>query len=721
MNVDRSDAAKILLLAAIYFTTAKLGLLIHAVGGFATTVWPPTGIALAALFLFGFRMWPGVAAGAFLVNLTAGAPWMVAAGMATGNTLEALLATYLLRRVVHFRGSFDRIQGVVGFVVFAAGLSTTVAATIGVLSGWWGGVIPSPMIGRAWLTWWLGDAMGALIVAPLLLVWMNRPRYEWSAWRWIESGSLLVGLTALSLLVFGQQMGSGRPTFLHPYMLFPFLIWSALRFWQHGTVSASVLVASIATWGTARGLGPFAVGTINDSLLLLQAFMGVVSVTMLIFAAEAGERRRTEMRNKVNHSVARVLVHAPTLEAVIPGILEAMCESLDWDCGNVWTVDAADKALWFATEWHRPQSSLKEFGLTAAGMSLGPGEGMAGRVWSEARPIWVTNVSLDKNFVRARAASRIGLRSALGIPIFVGREVQAVLTFFSLRSQEPDDALLQQMATLGTQIGQFVQRRRAEEDLRLAHAELEARIARRTQQLSQANETLQIEIGEREQAEESLRQLSARLLRIQDDERQRLARELHDSTAQTLAALAMNLAVVRAGRAKLAKRSQQSLDEAEVLAEMCAREIRSLSYVLHPPLLKEIGLPAAVRWCAEGFTKRSGIAVDVDLPTDFGRLPVEVETALFRIVQECLTNVQRHSGSPTARVELFRQNRSVGLRVKDQGRGIPPGILRRRSSLGVGLLGMRERVRQLGGRLSIDSTGTGATVQVDIELPPEAA
>jgi signal transduction histidine kinase len=346
---------------------------------------------------------------------------------------------------------------------------------------------------------------------------------------------------------------------------------------------------------------------------------------------------------------------------------------------------------------------------------------MAGRVWSEAHPIWVTKVALEANFVRAQAASRIGLRSALGIPIFVGKEVQAVLTFFSLRSQEPDDALLQQMSTLGTQIGQFIRRRRIEEDLRLAHAELEVRIARRTQQLSQANESLQLEISEREQAEESLRQLSARLLRIQDEERQRLARELHDSTAQSLAALAMNLAVVRGGRAKLPKRSQQALDESEVLAELCAREIRSLSYVLHPPLLKEIGLPAAVRWCAEGFAKRSGIAVDVDSPNDFGRLPVDVETALFRIVQECLTNVQRHSGSPTARIELSRRDHSVGLKVKDQGRGIPPGILRHRSSLGVGLLGMRERVRQLGGRLSIDSTGTGATVQVEIDLPPEAA
>jgi signal transduction histidine kinase len=276
------------------------------------------------------------------------------------------------------------------------------------------------------------------------------------------------------------------------------------------------------------------------------------------------------------------------------------------------------------------------------------------------------------------------------------------------------------MATLGSQIGQFIQRRRAEEALREAHAGLEMKVARRTEQLSLTNRALHDEIAERRQAEDSLRQLSTRLLRVQDEERQRLARDLHDSTAQSLAGLSMNLAVAQECRAALDERGRAALDESEALAEHCSREIRSLSYLLHPPLLTEVGLVAAVRWCADGFAQRSGIAVELDLSKGFGRLPADVENALFRIVQECLANVQKHSGSPTARIRLARQGRRVALEVRDDGRGMPadlPGRGDAVASFGVGLLGMRERVRQLGGRFAIDSGAGGATIRVDIDLP----
>jgi len=348
---------------------------------------------------------------------------------------------------------------------------------------------------------------------------------------------------------------------------------------------------------------------------------------------------------------------------------------------------------------------------------------MAGRAWSENRPIWVPSLAAEKDFVRGQLARELGLRSALGFPILVGAEVHGVMTFFSRKMHEPDEALIQMMTTIGSQIGQYIQRRKAEGELREAHAELEAKIARRTEQLSGMNQTLQAEIAERKHAEDSLRQLSTRLLRVQDEERHRLARELHDSTAQSLAALSMNLAVAQGCRAALDARAKTALDESEALTERCSREIRSLSYLLHPPLLEEVGLPAALSWCVEGFARRSGISVELDISADFGRLPMEMENALFRIVQECLTNVQRHSGSPSARIQLVRTPRSVALEVRDQGRGLPAGVLNRREaveSLGVGLLGMRERVRQLGGQLRIETSGQGATVHVEINLGSEA-
>jgi len=356
---DLRQLAGVAILVAVYFTTAKLGLLMDAVSGFATTVWPPTGISLVALSVFGYRLWPGIALGALLVNASAGAPLLTACGMAAGNVLEAVLGTYLLRRFAGFRGSLGRIQGVVGFVVGVAGLSTMVSATIGVTSGWLGGIIPSAAVGKAWLTWWLGDAMGDLILAPLLFAWAERPRIVLSPWRIAEAGALLASLVMVSLLAFGALFTSDRAIFSQPYVLSPFLIWAALRFWQHGTVTATCTVATVAIWRTAAGFGPFARDTVNESLLLLQAFMAIVAVTMLVFAAGISERRRALIRVRVNYSVAHLLADAPSLGGVIPGILRTICEGLEWDCGNVWTVDADTGTLRHAAEWHRSFSGKK--------------------------------------------------------------------------------------------------------------------------------------------------------------------------------------------------------------------------------------------------------------------------------------------------------------------------------------------------------------------------
>jgi PAS domain S-box-containing protein len=219
-----------------------------------------------------------------------------------------------------------------------------------------------------------------------------------------------------------------------------------------------------------------------------------------------------------------------------------------------------------------------------------------------------------------------------------------------------------------------------------------------------------------------LRNLSAHLLRLQDDERRKLARELHDSTGQELAGLAMNLAVAVQGSGRMSARAKKALLNSQRLAERCAAEIRTLSYLLHPPLLDESGLVSALRWLADGFTARSGIALQLDLPAEPVRVGGDRETTLFRIAQEALANVHRHSGSPDAVVRLARGRAQVRLEVQDHGRGIPPrqdepgaGLQR----LGVGITGMRERVRQLGGWLEIESSAAGTTVRAVLPLEDE--
>jgi PAS domain S-box-containing protein len=221
------------------------------------------------------------------------------------------------------------------------------------------------------------------------------------------------------------------------------------------------------------------------------------------------------------------------------------------------------------------------------------------------------------------------------------------------------------------------------------------------------------DITERRRAEESMRQLSGRLLRLQDEERRRIARELHDTTAQRLAALAINLSRVKES-AVLSDPAASCLNESLELAEQCSLEVRTLSYLLHPPLLEEAGLASALRWYAHGFAKRSGIEVRLEVSPEFGRLPHNVELTLYRVLQECLTNVHIHSQSKTASVRLTKNPHQIVLTVADAGRGVPPHVLERASAyapdLGVGIPGMRERMRELGGRLEVSSGPQGTTV-----------
>jgi PAS domain S-box-containing protein len=234
---------------------------------------------------------------------------------------------------------------------------------------------------------------------------------------------------------------------------------------------------------------------------------------------------------------------------------------------------------------------------------------------------------------------------------------------------------------------------------------LEQRVHARTQELEQKNA--------------ELRKLSARLLQIQDEERRRIARELHDSVGQLLAAISMNTSNVSREKGKLSTSAASAISENMKLVEQVSNEIRTLSHLLHPPLLDEIGLLSALKWYIDGFSERSKIRVTSDIPSDLGRLPRDVELSLFRIVQECLTNIHRHSGSLTAFVRLARSRQGVTLEVKDEGRGFSPNgesIVSGSETPGVGLRGMTERVRQLGGQFEITSNGTGTLVFARLPL-----
>ena len=263
------------------------------------------------------------------------------------------------------------------------------------------------------------------------------------------------------------------------------------------------------------------------------------------------------------------------------------------------------------------------------------------------------------------------------------RQAAGILTFFIVSS------MLVVMGEI---------RRRREEMLRAAQGELEEAVRERTVELDRTND--------------NLRELTARLLQLQDDERRRIARELHDSVGQMLTALGMNLAAVGTDIERLVKTATTVNESAELVQEL-SKEVRTISHLLHPPLLDEAGLASALRWYVEGFAQRSKIQVELEFPEDLARLSRECETAIFRTVQECLTNIHRHSESPTARICIVASDGDIRVEVEDRGKGIPSDKKFEMAATGipgVGIRGMRERLRQLGGTLDIHSNGKGTLI-----------
>jgi signal transduction histidine kinase len=251
---------------------------------------------------------------------------------------------------------------------------------------------------------------------------------------------------------------------------------------------------------------------------------------------------------------------------------------------------------------------------------------------------------------------------------------------------------------------------KARQELALLNATLEARVSERTAELRTANE--------------SLREFSARLLKMQDDERRRIARDLHDSVGQLLAAISMNMAVIEKETDKLSADARKAFLENRSFVQQVLQGIRTMSHLLHPPLLDESGLPSALRWYVEEFSQRSGVSVTLEFSPSFERLSSELETVIFRIVQECLGNIHRHSKSPTAEIQIEKNGGSINLEVRDAGRGIPSEKqeqIKYGIRTGVGLRGMRERVAQLGGKLKIDSDTGGTAIAITLPCTPASA
>ncbi len=635
-------------------------------------VWPPTGIALAALLIFGYRVWPGISLGILLGSILTGADLGLALGMTIGNTLEALAGAYLLKRFVNFHNSMDRIRDVVGFG-FVSVFSTTISATIGTITLMLLGMGEWSAFGAIWSTWWIGDLLGALVVAPALLVWFAPPSLRLQGRQYLEGLVLLILLVLVTWYVFGSRSPGG---ILHQaliYLAFPFIIWAALRLGQQGATITMFLISGIAIWGTVQGLGPFALESKNDSLVLLQTFTAVVSLTALILAAATIERRkateayqqRAEDLATLNDSSRKFLDNFE-----IAGIHQTICRLAVTRLG----LDAA----WIEV----PRNESGETHLSAV-------HGMPMQAVASQKKIWDPET-------QPGTGSACLVRTIADLPASQAQAAhhQAFAAFPLVFSSQPIGAL----KMLSRSSDFFSEDRQM---LIQSYANLAAVAIQNTLLFDEVRLT-----------NRQLHALSQRLMKVQEEERLQLSRELHDESGQLLAALTVQLGLLERDAHEPAAIHERTV-ELKQTANMIQENLHRLAVNLRPASLDHLGLVTTLQQFIREFSRQYNLPVEFEaVGVQDKRLPIDVETALFRIVQEALTNVVLHARASRVDVLISRTDTRVSAIVEDDGIGFIPAFSMTEDQLG--LFGMRERIQMLGGTLTIESSpGKGTTVKAE--------
>jgi signal transduction histidine kinase len=346
-EMDTVFFARLIGVALLYFAAAQAGLMFAVVGSTVTLVWPPSGIALVAILVFGYRIAFGIALGALLANAWTGLPILLAAGIAIGNVLEALAGAFLLQRLARFRNTLDRRRDVFALIILAAVCSTTLSAFVGVATLSLGGIVAFGDYASVWLKWWLGDMMGVLVVAPPLLVWLTHPRPVFSSLKTVEAVGLFTTLLVVSYVIFATPELAGHGYYPAALAVFPFVIWGALRFDHWGATLVTGAISVLAIWGTTQGTGPFAVGSPVDSLVGWCLFVNVVAVTGLLLAAASAEQRRARAEIKRAHDELeqRVRERTEALAQTNAGLEQEMAKRERLEAALIQVSEAQQKSI----------------------------------------------------------------------------------------------------------------------------------------------------------------------------------------------------------------------------------------------------------------------------------------------------------------------------------------------------------------------------------------
>ena len=684
----------IIALALVYHLAARLGLEMAYVQINTSPVWPPTGIALAALLLFGYRLWPGVSLGVLLGSLLNGAQFNIALGMALGNTLEALAGAYCLKRFFDFHTAMDRIQDVVGLAVVGL-FSTAISATLGATTLTLTGASLPESFGAIWITWWVGDLLGALVVAPALLVWATRTPFHHPRRASLEAGALLALLALVAGYAFSDRPSASIYHQALIYLIFPFIIWAALRWGQRGATAGVILVSGIAILRTVQGVGPFSLASKNDSLVLLQTFTAVVSLTSLILAAATLERRtasetlrqRADDLATLNESSKAFLDNAD-----LSGIYQSICQLAVARLG----LDAA----WIETEGHGSSQGRL---VAAQGISAGAISGLDA-LWDAGSP------AQDHKQGRWRTIDDLPSAAQRGeTPYLAYASVPLILGGGASWPRTPDAGDGDLRRPGGKPFGLL---KLLSKDKRFFTAERQLLIQSYANLAAVVIQNAWL-FEEVRRSNRQLHALSQRLMQAQEQERLHLSRELHDESGQLLASLLVQLGLLErdAERPEAVRRQVSELKE--TTGEL-QENLHKLAVDLRPASLDHLGLVTALQQYVGEFSRQYAMQVEFEaVGMQPERLPIEVETALFRVIQESLTNVVLHAQASRVDVLISQRNGQVVATIEDNGVGFIPSSATFEDHLG--LFGMRERVEMLGGKFTVESSpGKGTTVNVEV-------
>jgi PAS domain S-box-containing protein len=736
--------AQIAIVTGAQFAAGKLGDLFGTINnGGIGPVWPAAGIALGAVLLCGYSVWPGVAAGAFLLGFFGPLPLAAAIVYATGTTLAALLAALLLRRIAKFENSLSRLRDALGLIVLGAFSGSVVSASIGVptlytahIRGWSG-------FGSAWLIYWLGDSIGVLVVTPLVLtlppLFRIRDRH-----RPIELATLLLLLIATCFIVFDML-----PIWLDvlTFAVLSFVMWASIRFDPSVTALSIFLLATIATAETALGRGPFAAYTQLTNVVLLDVLLGVVSITGLTLAAVVAEREQSLRRQAAMEARLRLATIVESSDdAIISKNLDGVMTSWNAAAQQIFgftEAEAVGRPITILTPPELQDEEKKILQRLRAGERIEHLE--TTRVAKSGRKV---DVSLTISPIRDAAARVVGAsiisrditeqkrehealkkseerfskafrQSPMALTLTTAKDhryLDVNETFERITGWHREEVMGRTPFDIGiwvdpSQRVDFVKRTLAEGSVR--DWEVHYRCKDGAQRVGLGAAEL-IEIGnepcilsviadvtDRKRAEEALSGMSQKLIQAQEQERTRIARDLHDDVAQRLALLAIELAQVQQHLPDSVSELRAHVGTIRNRAVQIATDVQTISHELHSSKLEYLGIVAAMKGFCKEFGERQKVEIGFrsrDLPT---QLSPEISLCLFRVLQEALHNAAKHSGVQHFEVQLWGTSDEILLTVSDLGEGFDTETGMKGS--GLGLTSMQERLRLVNGKLSIDS------------------